>query len=232
MSEKDVIAQARGIYEQIQDRALAATPLSEMSQWIETGAAATAQSIRAFGFTSEGLANAADLRLARKAFTRRWGFSIPCAEAIDILSDLGPLVEIGAGTGYWSALARNAGIDIVATDPAPASNAHGFQTGRYIETQRMAADEAIRANPGRSVFCSWPTEGETWATDAVAQMEIGRRLALIGTARGGITGAPSLFDLLDAEFQLEQTLDIPQFPQVADYFAVYVRASRHSAEGS
>jgi hypothetical protein len=224
MPEPDVIAQARLVYEQLQDRALSATPLAEMPQWIASGAPPRAPLLRSQGFTFEGGPDAAELRLARKAFTRRWGFSIPCAEAVERLADLGPLVEVGAGTGYWTAMLLGAGLDAVATDPAPDTNPYGFRTGARANVIRIDALTAVQTYPERSVLCSWPTEGSDWLTQALAATAKGAKLAMVGCGRGGSTGNDSLYDLLDAEFELLETVTIPQFPGVSDNLTVYERA--------
>jgi hypothetical protein len=220
---QDLIAQARTEYNRVQDAELDNGPLAGMPLWISRGEPPSAVELRAAGLTCEGRdeATSVSLRLARKAFTRRWGFSIPCREAVETLRDLGPLVEVGAGTGYWSSLLQGAGCDIIATDPAPRANPHGFETGRYTGISPLSATDAIEGYGDRSVFCSWPTQGEAWAAEAFALIHPGLRLALIGTERGGLTGSTDLFDLLDAGFAVEREVAIPLFPQVNDRLVVY-----------
>jgi len=227
MEPNPVIAQARAVYEQLQDQELERSPLAGMAEWVASGAPPPSAELRALGLTFAGLdeATTGRLRLARKAFTRRWGFSIPCREAVEALRELGPLLEVGAGAGYWSSLLQSAGGDVIASDPAPRANPHGFETGRYTGIAALSASEAIQAYADRSVFCSWPTEGEAWAAEAFELIQPGLHLALIGTDRGGITGNDALFDLLEAGFRLETTIAIPQFPQVNDHLAIYVRRS-------
>jgi hypothetical protein len=53
---------------------------------------------------------------ARDEAIRQYGFSIPCKEAVEAVATLSPLVEVGAGSGYWSRFLRAAGADIVTTD--------------------------------------------------------------------------------------------------------------------
>jgi hypothetical protein len=47
----------------------------------------------------------------RHALVDRYGWAIPTDEAIAALVELSPLVEIGAGRGYWAHLLRQAGAD-------------------------------------------------------------------------------------------------------------------------
>ena len=221
-----LIAAARVQYEKVQDAALAATPLANMPSWVQSGKLPPASSLRQIGFTSDCADEnrVAHLRLARMAFTRKWGFSIPCAEAIDQISKLSPIVEVGAGSGYWTAMLRAAGIDIIATDALPAGkNPHGFQTSEFCKVEPIDALSAVTRYENRSIFCSWPTEGEEWAAEAFSKLPRGNHLILIGTGRGGITGSNSLFDLIDSELTLLNTIEIPQFPKVKDLMWIYVR---------
>src|SRR6476469_2291133 len=127
-----------------------------MAAWVRTGRPPPAAVLRDAGFTCAGAANADDLRLARKAFVRDWGFSIPCAEAVAALRDLAPLVEVAAGSAYWSALLAAAGVDVIATDPqAPGPIGYGFTVGAHHQIEPLDALAAVRAWPDRNVFCSF-----------------------------------------------------------------------------
>ena len=219
--DSDAVAEAREVYERFQDEQLSASPLLGMADWIASGSPPTTKELRSQGFSADGPEM---LRLARKAFIRKWGFSIPCSEAVDALRPLSPLVEIGAGTGYWSALLRNAGLDIVATDlQACGRIGYGFDLGRHGQLEALAAPEAVRHYPSRSVFCSWPSEGEPWAFEAAQEIAVGFHLALIGDGPGGITGTPGLHQLLAEAFEIVAKVEIPQFPRVYDCLTIYRR---------
>jgi hypothetical protein len=226
ISSADVIAQARVVYEQMQADALARSPLGAMADWVATGQPPPAAVLRAAGFTSFGAANADDLRLARKAFVRDWGFSIPCAEAVEALRPLAPWVEIGAGSGYWSALLQAAGVDIAPTDAQPTGPiGYGFTLGRHRRLEALDAVAAVQAYRDRNVFCAFPSEEQAWPAEAAAQIAPGRVLALIGDGRGGVTATAALFDVLDADFTLMGEVELPQFPRVNDRLSLFRRKS-------
>ncbi len=42
-----------------------------------------------------------------------------CREALKALAGVGPLLEVGAGTGYWAFLLRQAGVAVTAVDSHP-----------------------------------------------------------------------------------------------------------------
>jgi len=224
--DAQTLAAAQARYVQMQDEALRRGPLARVAEWIQAGKAPPAEQLRSQGLMTppHDETRIPEFRMARKAFVRTYGFSIPCAEAIGVLARLAPLVEIGAGTGYWSALLRNAGLDVVTTDAFPVGDiGYGFQAGRFCEAEALTGDAAVRAYPERNVFCSWPTQDSPWALAAVRAMAPGRRLALIGEPRGGETGTPGLHRYLETRFRLLGTLAIPQFPKERDALFVYER---------
>ena len=51
---------------------------------------------------------------ARGILIKRYAFAIPSDEALDALADVSPLVEMGAGTGYWAYLLRKRHVDVQA----------------------------------------------------------------------------------------------------------------------
>jgi hypothetical protein len=207
---------------------LDASPLKDMAQWVATGNPPPAAVLRAQGFEGPRAGDtpqAQTLREVRKAFRRAWGFSVPCAEAVAAIRALShPLVEIGAGTGYWSALLRAAGVDVVATDVASEGEGpYGSGLGRHAAVVALGGPEAVRTYPDRDVFCSWPTEGAAWCAEAAAEIRPGRAFVLIGEPAGGATAAPGLYELLAAHFETEAVVEIPQFPRVDDRLTIHRR---------
>ena len=57
------------------------------------------------------------MKILRRSLRRRYSYSIPSEEALQAIASIGePMVEIGAGKGYWAKLLQEKGVDIVATD--------------------------------------------------------------------------------------------------------------------
>jgi hypothetical protein len=77
------------------------------------------------GFLPDSAVNAEDVRLT---LAQRYAYVLPTDSTLAMLAGLGPLVEIGAGTGYWAHRLRSIGVDIVAFDQAPLD---GERTNRY-----------------------------------------------------------------------------------------------------
>ena len=222
LTESEVPPEALEAFQKIAADHLAASPLNRMSEWIKAGKAPLAAALRNAGYISTGSKETTWVQ--RKGFIARWGFSIPCAEAIDLLYRLGPVVELGAGSGYWTAMVRAAGGDMIATDLiSEGSPGYGLTIGLNCDIVPLDGVAAVRAYPDRNLFCSWPTMGDDWCSEAVAAIQPGRYFAMIGAERGGTSGTDTLFDVLAREFEHQASFEIPQFPGSHDVLALYRR---------
>ena len=103
----------------------------------------------------------------RNQFIQNLGFAIPCREALDLIANHTPLLEIGAGTAMWSALLAQRGADVIASDYAEHGvGSYSFIVGAHYHTICLQGKTAIRRYHDRNVFCSWPTLGHTWFRQA------------------------------------------------------------------
>src|SRR5712675_189481 len=66
-----------------------------------------------------GLSAALDLAERRRELASLFSWAVPNAPALEVLAAHAPLVECGAGMGYWAALLRARGVDVLAYDAAP-----------------------------------------------------------------------------------------------------------------
>jgi hypothetical protein len=208
----DVVAEARARWRQASLEAVKASPLGGVDDWLRTGAPPPAETLRGLD------------RYLRKGFVQTYGCSIPCREAVDALAELGPLVELAAGTGYWSKILSAAGVDVVATD-IKTTHVHDFsgEWGRHFPVETLDARSAILAHPDRSAFCSWPSKDSTWLVDALGVMQPGRSFAMISEAAGGFGPAPEVFACLAEAFDEVATVAIPQFPPHRDALRIWRR---------
>jgi hypothetical protein len=90
---------------------------------------------------------------------QRYAYVFPSDSALAMLAGLGPLVEMGAGTGYWAHRLRSIGVDIVAFDQAPLdgerSNRYHLRTRPWTHVEQ--GDQTLL--PGyadRALFLCWP----------------------------------------------------------------------------
>ena len=227
MTDPAVMSEARDLFLRAQEQWLAESPLADMAAWVRSGRAPSAETLRQCGLAglqSLDHSRFAELRFARQAYIRRWGFAIPCAEMIAALAGCGPMVEVGAGTGYLTAMLRAAGCDVVATDVQTEGKiGYGFAAAAHAPVERLGAAEAVAAYAERDVLCAWPTQDHEWAAEAARLIRPRRTLALIAEPPGGCTGTPDLYKLLAEDFELIETVEIPQFPKVDDRLTIHRR---------
>ena len=58
----------------------------------------------------------------RRRVTSRWAWAVPDPKAIQFIVDVldgRPLVEVGAGNGYWASMLSQMGVDVIAYDRSP-----------------------------------------------------------------------------------------------------------------
>ena len=96
---------------------------------------------------------------------QRYAYVFPSDSTLAMLGGLGPLVEIGAGTGYRAYRLRAIGVDIAAFDQTPVD---GERTNRYHSPTRPwtrveQGDQTVL--PGyadRGLFLCWPPLFRRW----------------------------------------------------------------------
>jgi hypothetical protein len=109
---------------------------------------------------------------------------MPPRAEIQTLVEHSPIVEIGAGTGYWARLATEAGADIVAYDSRPPVAgrkkvvAWAEETGTYFPVRR-GGPGMVRFHQDRTLFLCWPPHGHDMAIDSLRRYEGGNRHTLV-----------------------------------------------------
>ena len=106
------------------------------------------------------------LQRARDTLAVRYAHAIPDEDALETLAELAPLVELGAGTGYWAWLLRARGVDILAFDACPPIDAghnnlyhrSADTVGTCWTTVLPGGPELAAAFPERTLFFCWPPD--------------------------------------------------------------------------
>ena len=172
--------------------------------------------------------------------THLFSFSVPNHEALDAIAAVGPIVEVGCGTGYWASLLRLRGVDVLAFDlhpPTTAASDNGFHSAAWTEVLRggpeVLSQDGSASDPGRALMLSWPSNDPADCWDArclaayrgdtvvyVGSWNVGS-LAVPGFA--GTCSSPAFQRALAAGFELAATVRIPAWPASADLVTVWKR---------
>lgn len=149
---------------------------------------------------------------ARSDFIDKFGFAILHEPAIEAMRPYAPLLEIGAGSGYWSHELQRHGIDIVATDPKLWINSSWGNTHKhdYTKIHKFKHDAAIRYFKNRNLLIVWPEYKESWAAEAIS-MFTGETVIYMGEGYGNATADDRFHELLDSEFSNQIYVPMPHF---------------------
>ena len=161
-----------------------------------------------------GLAEgSAQLAYAQLTLQAAYSYAIPAPETLEWVAgfcDGRPVVEVGAGRGYWAAQLSGAGLTVDAFELEPPDRAENVSfprmPGQADVWHFVAAVEALRieSRAGGVLFLCWPPGwGNTMASETLAAFEQagGERLVYIGEPKGGRTGDDAFFDALSARWE-------------------------------
>lgn len=161
----------------------------------------------------------------RYVYCHKWSWAVPNERAIKLIASLGPIIECGAGTGYWASLIKSVGGNILAFDEAPYKN-HWCE-GKHTKVFMGNADVCRKTTRPVLLLC-WPPYDDSFAADCLVafgasrtRRNYKRRVVFIGESEGGCTGDDAFFKLLNERWSCIDQLDIPQWYGIHDYLFVY-----------
>lgn len=159
----------------------------------------------------------------REGLVRIFSWSIPSPEALEAIAQHGPVLEVMAGTGYWSSLLHQGGVDVIATDLEPYTN--GWCDGRYTRVEPMDAREAAARHPDRALLMSWPppddpVDAETFCAHFLVG---GAVVILISEVRYGSTGSDAGRRFLAEHYEITAQIPLPSWKPGRDVLTVYHR---------
>ncbi|MDQ6879096.1 MAG: class I SAM-dependent methyltransferase [Candidatus Dormibacteraeota bacterium] len=185
-------------------------------------------------------------RQIRDYLSRKYAFGVPGNSALDCLAQYGPLVEIGAGTGYWARCLRERGVDIVAYDVMGDSWRSWFRPSILAETrhggtravvarphpQRVepvlwtevleGGPEVLRCHPARTLLLCWP---DPWSgfDEASLLAYPGERVAVVGESSQKGPGSDGFQARLHRSWRRIEEAPVPRWHSSQDRLIVYGR---------
>jgi hypothetical protein len=156
------------------------------------------------------------LAAIRKKLIWAYSWAVPSREAIAEIARHSPLIEIGAGTGYWAWLLAQAGADVLAYDRNAPAPPHWAEV-------REGGPEVIERWSERSLFLCWPPLDDSLAAGCLARYR-GEVVLHVGElGEGARTGDSNFQRRLLEEFALEREVALPGWPGYADRLTVWRR---------
>lgn len=184
----------------------------------------------------------------RDEFTKKYSWAIPTVEALEVIGKYGPLVEVGAGTGYWAYELRKRGVTIDAYDKYPANgidwteeemeaygyrhnprhpNKNWYHRGAESWTEVLQGTPDILKTYSRewNLFLCWPPYKDDMAMYALGYHR-GDYICYVGEDHYGCNGDKWFWRLLQRMYEEVETVCIPQWPGIHDYVNIYKRKGR------
>jgi hypothetical protein len=161
------------------------------------------------------------LPLEAESLRRRYSYGLPTDEALALLVEHSPLIEIGAGLGYWAKLATQAGASVSAFDVAVAVAADQVGSGNNEYTQGTAhfgvlpgGPEVLAGHPSHTLFLCWPPRDSTMASDCLSRYS-GEVLIYAGPVgeHARNAGDERFHATLSQAWRVERTLALPRWPE-------------------
>lgn len=149
---------------------------------------------------------------------QQYAWAIPDDTAICAIAGRGPVVEIGAGTGYWAWLLAQAGCDVVAYDEKPAFN--GWCDHEPYHNVNIGGPDVAALYPDRTLLLCWPPM--TDMADRALAAYAGSALVYVGEP-DGCTADEAFRERLARYWTEVADLDIPQWCYLHDALWIYER---------
>lgn len=163
-----------------------------------------------------GLGNVLDLPARRRELAALFAWAIPDEGTLAVLCEHVPLVECGAGTGYWAALLQARGADVVPYDLAP--------PGRpWTGIRRADSVAAARASGNRALFLCWPPFDGDRASYAALRAFRGDVFLYAGGGADGPTGTVRFHRELALNWHPAEQAALANWPGLRDRLVVYRR---------
>lgn len=160
--------------------------------------------------------------LGREKWVHEYAWAIPCEEALRAIGKYGPLVEMGAGTGYWASLLEKRGVEVTCYDecPPPHEDNHWHRENVCHHMVWQGGSEMVKEHPDKTLFLCWPPMSRM-AEECLDHYR-GPHVVYIGE-RHGCTGTEELENRLEKEWVEIEEVEIPQYDGIHDYLRVFKR---------
>lgn len=162
----------------------------------------------------------------RTRIARDYSWAVPSEEALQEITKFSPVVEMGAGTGYWAYLLQNLGCDIVAYDEHPPNLAgegliNAWHSNGVYAQVLQAKPSVLKRHPDRTLFLCWPPQFGSMARECLTHWK-GKYLIYVGELHG-CCAEEQFFDTLETMFECIKIVNIPCWMGLHDCLYVFRR---------
>lgn len=186
------------------------------------------------GFSVDVMNRANNAELSRQDLVNRYAWGIPTPRDlvwIVKLLDERPVVEIGAGSGYWAWMLTQHGVDIAAYDKRRSGVDNGYcLVEPYAPVLPGDPTILLNTHPDRALLLCWPPYNNPMAAEAL-RLYTGDLLIYCGEEDGGCCADDDFFKQLAAEWVAidHSAWHVPWYC-IHDQLIAYRRATTNDTE--
>ncbi len=165
----------------------------------------------------------------RSDFVSDYSFTIPYYDVLTKAASYSPIVEIGAGSGYWARCLSEIGADVIAYDSFPPGSQSPWDwlngNSWFDDTwyHIIKGDESAAAHhPDRTLFIAWPVPMNPMAYNALVNYKNagGKTVIYIGDPHPASSGDEFFYKLLYQHKAIEQ-IDLYGWPGINEKLYIY-----------
>jgi len=165
----------------------------------------------------------------RHDFVSEYSLTIPYYDVLKKVSLYSPIVEIGAGSGYWARCLGEMGADVVAYDRFPPGEQSPWEWDSWNSWFNdswygiIEGDESAAAwHPDRTLFMAWPMPMNPMAYNTLLNYKNagGRTLIYIGDPHPASSGDEYFYRLLYRHKEIEN-IDLYSWPGIKEKLLIY-----------
>jgi len=152
----------------------------------------------------------------RKNFVAsKWCCAVPSPEVLRLIATYSPLIEVGAGSGYWADQLHRLGANIIALD-----NGLDYKP-KYFDVN---LDLNFDLYSERTLLLIWPSDGLNWAYDLLAKLKW-NKIIYIGEWRNGHMATSDFFDKIESDFSIHNVIQMHRYPGWKDSCYIFENKS-------
>lgn len=159
----------------------------------------------------------------RPRYVERYAWAVPNEKALQTIAKYGPILELGAGTGYWAYLLKRRGVSVRAYDlhPPNRSDNHYHPDQKTWTMVYCGGAEKLALYPKRALLLCWPPYASKMAYEALQTYQ-GSTVIYVGEWEGCTADNAFHASLMKHWTQVEN-VDLPTWPGIRDYLSVWKR---------
>lgn len=165
----------------------------------------------------------------RHDIVSEYSFTIPYYIILQKVASYSPIVEIGAGSGYWARCLTEMGADVIAYDSFPPGEQgpwEWYNGNSWFDDAwyciNKGDDTAAAIHPERTLFMAWPMPNNPMAYNALANYKKagGRTVIYIGDPHPGSSGDEYFYKLLYEHKEIEN-IELFSWPGIRERLLIY-----------